>query len=251
MPVVRYEVDRAVATLTLDSPSNRNALSAALVSELLAALGQAAADPDVRAIVLTHTGSTFCAGNDLREASAEGGPRQSTARVVAVLRAIIDLPKPVIARVDGHARAGGTGLVGACDIAIGSPRTTFAFTEARIGVVAAIISLTTFARMPSRVASRLLLTGEVVDGPAAVAAGLLTECADDVDAAIARVLDDLRLASPQGLAESKALLTAAMRADFDAHAERLQQTSARLFASEQGREGMQAFLEKRPPNWVR
>ena len=107
MPVVQYAVDRAIATVTLDSPENRNALSAALVGELTAQLETAASDPDVRAVVLTHTGTTFCAGADLKEQAGEGGPAEGTRRMLALLRAIVELPKPVIARVDGHVRAGG------------------------------------------------------------------------------------------------------------------------------------------------
>src|ERR1700722_2865692 len=115
-PVVTYSAERAIATVTLDSPANRNAFSAQLVSELSDELDRAVADDTIRAIVLTHTGSTFCAGNDLREARVEGGPERSTARMLTLLHKIVLAPKPVIARVDGHARAGGIGLLGACDI---------------------------------------------------------------------------------------------------------------------------------------
>lgn len=250
MAVVQYATDRSIATITLDSPANRNALSAELVGELVAGLEQAAGDVDLRAVVLAHTGSTFCAGNDLREASAADGARVTTARLVALMRRIVELPKPVVARVDGHTRAGGVGLVCACDIAIGGPGATFAFTETRLGLAPAVISLPALARMPARAAGRYLLTGEVLDGPGAVAAGLLTEYADDLDSALESVLDPLRTASPQGLAETKALVTTALRADFEARADEVQQLSARLFASDQGREGMRAFLEKRPPNWT-
>ncbi len=250
MSSVQYGVEQAIATITLDSPANRNALSADLVNELGAALELASRDAGVRAIVLTHTGSTFCAGNDLRDASSEDGPQRSTHRLLMLLRAIVELPKPVIARVDGHARAGGVGLVAACDIALGGPGATFAFTEVRLGLAPAIISLVTLDRMPSRAASRYLLTGEIVDGQLAASVGLLTEYTDELDATLERILADLRLASPQGLAETKALATSAMRAAFDTDAYGLQQLSARLFASEQAREGMAAFLEKRPPNWA-
>ena len=104
--------------------------------------------------------------------------------------------------------------------------------------------------MPDRAAGRYLLTGETLDGPTAAAVGLLSECTSDLDAAIGQLLDALRASSPQGLAETKALTTAAMRAGFDAHADDLQQLSARLFASAEGREGMRAFREKRPPSWA-
>ncbi len=250
--LVGYTVDGAVARLTLDSPRNRNALSTRLVAELHAGLGRAAANPAVRAVVLGHSGGTFCAGADLSEATA-GDPAAAAldrARELAgVLRAIVECPVPVIAAVDGHVRAGGMGLVGACDIAVAGPRSTFALTEARIGVAPAIISLTLLPRLRPRAASRYYLTGETFDGPRAADIGLITLAADDVGAAVEAVTADLARASPQGLAASKALTTAGVLAAFDRDAERLARESAALFVSDEAREGMLAFLEKRPPRW--
>lgn len=248
--MVQYVVERAIATITLDSPENRNALSSQLVGELTSHLGAAAADADVRAVVLTHTGRTFCAGADLREQATEGGPAEGTRRMVALLRTIVELPKPVIARVDGHVRAGGLGLVGACDLAFAGPASTFAFTEARLGLAPAIISLTTLGRMSERAAARYYLTGETFDAEAAATAGLITAAAPDVGAEVGVVCDALRACSPQGLAESKALTTGAARAVFDAGAEAMQSLSQRLFESDDAREGITAFLEKRPPRWA-
>ena len=248
--LVHYVVDRAIATVTLDSPANRNALSAQLVTETTAHLQAAAADDAVRAVVLTHTGRVFCAGADLREQSAEGGPHEGTKRMLGLLRAIIDLPKPVVARVDGAVRAGGVGIVGACDIALASPAASFAFTEVRLGLTPAIISLTTLGRMTERAASRYYLTGEVFDAAAAAGAGLITTAVDDLDAELTAVADALRACSPQGLAETKPLTTRTALAAFDARAETMQALSARLFASKEAREGMLAFLDKRPPRWV-
>ena len=249
-PVVHYAVDRAIATITLDSPHNRNALSRALVTELGEHLATAAADDAVRAVLLTHTGTTFCAGADLREQAAEGGPEQGTKRMLALLAQLIDLAKPVVARIDGNVRAGGLGIAGACDIAIAGTSSSFAFTEVRLGLAPAIISLTTLGRMTERAAARYYLTGETFDAVAAAASGLITSAATDLDAAVDAVLDALRLASPQGLAETKPLTTRAARAAFDAHAEHMQQLSARLFGSDDAREGITAFLEKRPPRWA-
>jgi enoyl-CoA hydratase len=248
--IVHYAVDRAIATITLDSPANRNALSKQLVGELVAHLQTAGADPGVRAVVLTHTGSTFCAGADLREAAAEGGPQQGTARMTALLEAIVALPKPVVARVDGNVRAGGMGMVGACDIAIASTKSSFAFTEVRLGLAPAIISITTIGRMTQRAISRYYLTGETFDADAAQASGLITTATEDVDAATAVIVDALRLCSPQGLAETKPLTVTATLAAFGANAEALQSLSARLFGSDEAREGMLAFLERRPPAWA-
>jgi enoyl-CoA hydratase len=253
--LVRYEAEAGVARLTLDSPHNRNALSSALVSQLHAGLREALADPGVRVVVLGHTGNTFCAGADLSEATEEPvdpeGPVAGRARALAgLLRAIVEMPKPVIAAVDGHVRAGGMGLVSACDLAVGGPQSTFALTEARLGVAPAIISLTVVPRLTSRAASRYFLTGEKFGAAQAEAMGLITVAAADVAAEVAELVAALRQGSPQGLAESKKLVTASVLAAFDAQADELASASARLFASEEAREGMTAFLQRRAPRWA-
>ncbi|RPF34356.1 enoyl-CoA hydratase family protein [Streptomyces sp. TLI_185] len=234
---------RGIRTLSLDSPANRNALSAALVGELAAALTDCAKDTDVRAIVLTHTGNTFCAGADLRDPPAPDA-------LVGLLRQIVELRKPVVARVTGHVRAGGLGLLAACDIAAASGEATFAFTEVRIGVAPAVISLPLLPRTDPRALARYYLTGERLDATEAARIGLLTVTGDDVDAVLEPILDGLRRAAPQGLAETKALLTAKVLETFDRDAADLTALSARLFASPQAREGMTAFLERRDPPWV-
>ncbi|WP_405700001.1 enoyl-CoA hydratase family protein [Streptomyces sp. NBC_01383] len=236
--------ERGITTLTLDSPANRNALSARLVGELSAALAACAADGTVRAVVLTHTGNTFCAGADL---TAPPDP----AAFVALMRQIVALPKPVVARVTGHVRAGGLGLLGACDISAAGPGATFALTESRLGLAPAVISLPLLPRTDPRAAARYYLTGERFDAAEAARISLVTlAAADDVDEALAPVLDGLRRASPQGLRASKELVTATVLESFDQHAEDLIARSAALFASAEAREGMTAFLERRDPAWV-
>ncbi|MEU0371474.1 enoyl-CoA hydratase family protein [Streptomyces sp. NPDC006283] len=235
--------ERGITTLTLDSPANRNALSARLVGELAEALGGCAEDDSVRAVVLTHTGSTFSAGADLKTPP-------SPYTFVELLRQIVTLPKPVVARVAGHVRAGGLGLVGACDMAVASAVSDFAFTEVRIGVAPAVISLPLLPRMDPRAAERYYLTGERFEAADAVRSGLLTLAADDVDEALAPLLDGLRRASPQGLAAAKQLVAARVLETFDRDAEDLVRRSATLFASTEAREGMTAFLERRDPAWV-
>ncbi|WP_156686509.1 enoyl-CoA hydratase family protein [Mycobacterium sp. Marseille-P9652] len=269
--VVEYSVDGHVARLTLNSPHNRNALSTALVDQLHRGLREAASDSKVRVVVLGHTGNTFCAGADLGEAGG-GSPRGDRERgeagrggsppsayemaearareMTALLRAIVASPLPVVAAVDGHVRAGGFGLVGACDIAVAGPRSTFALTEARIGVAPAIISLTLLPKMSPRAAARYYLTGETFDAATAADIGLVTMAVDDVDAAVGKIVADVGRGSPQGLAASKALTTAAVLEGFDRDAERLTEESARLFVSDEAREGMMAFLQKRPPRWA-
>ncbi|MEU3985519.1 enoyl-CoA hydratase family protein [Streptomyces sp. NPDC026672] len=234
---------RGVESLSLDAVDTRNALSAALVAELAAALADCGTDPGVRAVVLTHTGTTFCAGADLRD------PPPADA-LVALLRQIVELPRPLVARVTGHVRAGGLGLLAACDIAAAAHTATFAFTEVRIGVAPAVISLPVLPRADPRALARYCLTGERFDAAEAVRTGLLTVAGDDVDTALAPILDGLRGSSPQGLAETKALLTARVLHAFERDAASLTALSSRLFSSAEAREGMTAFLERRDPSWA-
>ncbi|WP_029374195.1 enoyl-CoA hydratase family protein [Mycobacterium sp. UM_WWY] len=251
--LVRYHVEGAVARLTLDSPHNRNALSTALVDQLHQGLDRAAADPAVRVAVLGHTGGTFCAGADLSEAAGQdpGDVAVDRAReMTKTLRAILELPVPVIGAIDGHVRAGGLGLVGACDLVVAGQNSTFALTEARIGVAPSIISLTLLPKMTPRSAGRYFVTGEKFGAAEAAAIGLITLATDDVESTVAGLAADIAKGSPQGLAASKALTTATILKSFDERAEELTRMSAELFVSDEAREGMLAFLQKRPPSWV-
>ena len=246
--VVHLGVDAGIATITLDSPHNRNALSRQLVAELTGRLDRSAAMPEVRAVVLTHTGTTFCAGADLSEAST--GPMTGTASaLLAVLRTVVDLPLPVIASIDGNARAGGVGLLAACDIVVAGPRSTFAITEARLGLAAAVISVTVLPRLDSRSAARYFLTGATFNAAEAQRIGLVTTATDDVDSAVTALCADLRKASPQGLIESKRIANRAVREAIERYGDGMVELSARLFASEEAHEGMTAFLERRAPRW--
>ncbi|MER8186741.1 enoyl-CoA hydratase family protein [Kitasatospora sp. NPDC094015] len=248
-PFVRITTADAVTTLELDSPHNRNALSTRLMAELTRGLADAAADPAVRAVVLGHTGKVFCAGADLSEATGDDptvGPRG----LVDLQRAIVDCPKPVIAVVDGHVRAGGLGLLGAADLAIAGPASTFAFTEVRLGLAPAVISLPLRPKLDPRAASRYYLTGETFHAAEAARIGLITEAAEDPQAALKSVLEAVRLGSPQGLAESKRLANAEVVASFERDAEERVGQSARLFGSAEAQQGMRAFLERRPAPWA-
>ncbi len=251
--LVQYAVDGAVARLTLDSPHNRNALSTGLVRQLHQGLADAAADPRVRVVVLGHTGGTFCAGADLSEAAGQdpGDIAVDRAReMTKTLRLILELPVPVIGAIDGHVRAGGMGLVGACDLVVAGNNSTFALTEARIGVAPSIISLTLLPKMTARSVGRYFVTGEKFGAAEAADIGLITLASDDVPATVAALTAEIAKGSPQGLAASKALTTAAILRGFDALAEDLTRQSAELFVSDEAREGMMAFLQKRPPSWV-
>ncbi|MFF4384154.1 enoyl-CoA hydratase family protein [Kitasatospora sp. NPDC001547] len=252
-PLVHVSTADAVTTLTLDSPHNRNALSTRLMAELRAGLTAAAADPEVRAVVLGHTGKVFCAGADLSEATG-ADPTVGPRGLVELQRAIVDCAKPVIAVIDGHVRAGGLGLVGAADLAVAGPASTFAFTEVRLGLAPAVISLPLRPKLDPRAASRYYLTGEVFDAAEAARIGLITSATDSAESTavvLKGLLDALRLGSPQGLAESKRLANAEVVRSFERDADELVELSARLFGSEEAQEGMRSFLEKRPARWVR
>ncbi|MFD9301713.1 enoyl-CoA hydratase family protein [Streptomyces sp. NPDC060048] len=243
-PLVRGARATGVTTLTLDSPANRNALSTDLVTELRTALADAATDDAARAVVLTHTGNTFCAGADLKSPC-------DPADFLALLREIAELPQPVVARVTGHVRAGGLGLLGACDIAAAGPASTYAFTETHLGVVPAVISAPLLPRLDPRAASRYFLTAEAFDAAEAARIGLLTLHGEDVDEILAPVLEGLRKAGPQALAATKQLLAAPVRAALAQDGAALTELSARHFASAEAREGITARFERRDPSWRR
>ena len=248
--LVRYEAGGEVATVTLDSPHNRNALSAQLVAELSARLSEAGADERVRVVVLTHAGRVFCSGADLA-AAGTGSLGDSGTAIMALLKLIVDLAKPVIARIAGPVRAGGMGIVGACDLAVAADGASFAFTEARIGVAPAMISLTTLDIMDPRQAARYYLTGETFGAPVAAQLGLITVACtpEELDGVVDGLAAQIRETSPQGAAETKKLLTAARRQRLDAQGPEMAALSARLFGSDEAQEGIRAFLEKRPPAW--
>jgi enoyl-CoA hydratase/carnithine racemase len=242
--LVHYDAEDGVATLTLDSPANRNALSRQLVTELFAAIDRAEGDDGVKVVLLRSADRVFCSGADLSEATGEG-MAEGARRIVELQRRIVASPKPFVVRLDGPVRAGGIGIVAASDIAVAAPGATFALTEVRLGLAAAAISLTVFHRMTSRSASRAVLTGETFDAAAAADWGLVTEVAEDVDAAVAGLLTDLGKGHPQGLRESKRVVNAELLARLDARGEEMAALSAELFGSDAAREAMAAFLSRR------
>ena len=244
--LVRYAVADAVATITLDSPHNRNALSRQLVTELAERLERAGQDPEVRVVLVESSGKVFCSGADLAEATSEGmeiGAR----RIVDLQRSIVTLDKPVVTKNLGAVRAGGIGIVAAADVAISAEDATFALTEVRLGLAAAIISLTVHQRMHPRAAALTTLGGEVFSGAEAASYGLVTRAvpADALDEEVARVCRSLAAGTPQGLRESKRILNRDLVARIDALGEEMAATSARLFASDEARTAMSAFLDRR------
>lgn len=236
----------AVATITLDSPHNRNALSKQLVTELFAHLEAAATDDEVRVVLVRSADRVFCSGADLSEASTEG-MEVGARRIVDLQRLIVTMDKPVVTRLDGPVRAGGIGIVAASDVVIADEGATFALTEVKLGLAAAIISLTVHARMDPRASALTTLGGEVFDGAQAAAYGLVTEAvpAERVDARVAEVCASLATGAKQGLRESKRILNRELVERIDALGEEMAQTSARLFASDEAREAMTAFLNRK------
>jgi methylglutaconyl-CoA hydratase len=251
---ILLSVEGGVATVTLNRPEQRNRLTVEAMAALADAVRRAGADPQVRVIVLTGSGNTFCSGADLSAAGfATAGPASSgPAVLVDALTALLDAPKPVIARVQGHVAGGGNGLVAACDLAVASSDARFAFSEVRVGVAPAVISVVCLAVMHRRDAQELLLTGERVDADRALRAGLLTAVVapEGLDAAVAGRAAQLMAGGPEALAHTKDLLRrvpALPREDAFAFTAAL---SAERFSSDEAREGMTAFLEKRPPAWA-
>ena len=244
--LVHLDVEGPRATITLDSQHNRNALSRQLVAELFAALEAAEADPDVRVVLVRAAGKVFCSGADLSEATADG-MEEGARRIVALQRFVVTMSKPVVLRLHGAVRAGGIGLVAASDVVIADEDATFALTEVKLGLAAAIISLTVHARMNPRAAALTTLGGEVFGGRDAAAYGLVTEAVpgDDLDARVDEVCGQLATGAPQGLRESKAILNRDLVARIDAHGEEMAALSARLFASDEARAAMTAFLNRK------
>ncbi|HEX2175617.1 MAG TPA: enoyl-CoA hydratase family protein [Nocardioidaceae bacterium] len=244
--LVRLETADGTATITLDSPHNRNALSRALVSQLSQALDDSAADDTAKVVVLRSSGRVFCSGADMSEA-ATIGMEEGSRGLIALLRQIVAHPKPVLAVLAGPVRAGGIGIIGACDVVVAAQEATFAFTEARLGLAPAAISLTTRARMTDRAASLTYLSGDTFDAVEAARIGLVTEAvgADDLESTVESVVASIAKSTGQGLRETKRLLNAPLLADIDERGDDLAAMSARLFGSEEAREAMRAFLEKR------
>lgn len=244
--LVHLEVADQVATITLDSDHNRNALSRQLVSELLAHLTTAGADSAVKAVLIRSAGSVFCSGADLSEASADGMV-EGAKTVVALQRQIATLDKPVVVELGGPVRAGGLGIVGAADIVIAGESVTFQLTEVRLGLAAAVISLSLLPRFTDRAAADLFLTARKFDAAEAARVGLITRAVSDAELQgdVARVLGDLVKGYPQGLRESKKLLNHDLVARIDALGEQVAAQSAALFGSDEAREAMTAFLSKK------
>jgi enoyl-CoA hydratase/carnithine racemase len=244
--LVHYAVADGVATVTLDSQHNRNALSQQLVSELVERLERAEADGEVKVVLVRQEGKVFCSGADLSEATSVG-MQEGARRIVALQRLIVTMDKPVVTRVAGAVRAGGIGIVAASDLAVSAEDATYALTEVKLGLAAAIISLTVHARMSPRAAALTTLGGEVFTGTLAAEYGLVTQAvpAADLDDAVARVCAELASGTAQGLRESKRILNADLVRRIDELGDDMAALSARLFASDEARTAMTAFMNRK------
>jgi enoyl-CoA hydratase/methylglutaconyl-CoA hydratase len=244
--LVHLEVTGAIATVTLDSEHNRNALSKQLVTELGERLDTADANADVKAILVRSAGKVFCSGADLSEA-ADGGMVEGARAIVALQRQIATAEKPVVVELGGPVRAGGLGIVGAADIVVAAESVTFALTEVRLGLAPAVISLSLLPRLSPRQASDVFLTGRTFGASEASRIGLVTRTVpdDELAAGVQAVLDDLAKGYPQGLRETKSLLNHDFVARIDALGDDVAAQSARLFGSDEAREAMTAFLDSR------
>jgi enoyl-CoA hydratase len=238
--IVHSESADGVVTVTLDSPANRNALSRQLVAELSTALDAAAADETAHAVLLTHTGPAFCSGAALDEMLG-GATTDGTRDMLALFRKLLTLPVPVVALVDGAARAGGIGVLGSCDVVIASARSTFAFTEVRLGLAPAVISLPLRPLLTARAASRYFLTGETFSAGTAAEIGLVSLVGEDASP----VLDGLRRADRQGLSETRPLTTRDRLRAIDTDGVAMAELSGRLFSSPVAQAHFSAFLERR------
>ena len=248
-PATRYEVARGVAVITLDRADNRNALSPDLIDSLGDDLQRAIDDDAVRVVVLTNEGATFCAGADLKAMGAGPAPRHT---VVGILECILDSPKPVVGRIAGHCMGGGVGLAAACDISIADADARFGFTEVRIGVAPAIISVVCLPKMRRADAMALFLSGEKIEASRAAEVGLVNRSVarDDLDAVVEAEVAKLVAAGPNALAAAKQLVVQVPSMERKQAFDWTAQLSADLFRSPEAAEGIAAFRERRQPAWV-
>jgi len=244
--LVHLDVADEVATITLDSPHNRNALSRQLLTELVAHLEAAASDDTVKVVLVRSADRVFCSGADLKEVSGDGAG-EGVKAIVQLQRLIATLPKPVVVELKGPVRAGGLGIVGAADIVIAAESVTFALTEVRLALAPSVISLSLLTRFTSRAAADLFLTGRTFTASEAVDVGLITRVVPDdaLAAGVDAVIADLRKGYPQGHRETKWLLNHDLVARIDALGDEVAAQSARLFGSDQAREAILAFLTKK------
>jgi len=248
--------DAGIATLTLNRPDKRNAISYELIADLLRALDEVR-NSSARVLILTGAGKAFCSGMDLDNLKSLIGraPEQSledSRTMASLFRSLYEFPKPTIAAVNGAAIAGGTGLALLCDFTLAAPEAKFGYTEVRIGFVPAIVSTFLLRQVGEKIARDLLLTGRIFDAEEALRIGLLTrivpqeQLMEQARALAAQLMDN----SPNSLACTKRLLTDHARAELDVQVESALRENAAIRETADFREGVTSFLEKRKPVWT-
>ncbi len=247
MSALRVERDGGLLRVTLARPQQMNAFDAALIAELTTAFADVG---DARAVLLSGDGPSFCAGADVewQRASVDLSYEENVEdalRLYRMLEAIDGCPAPVVARVQGYALGGGSGLIGCADIAVAAEDATFGFSEVKLGIIPAVISPFVLPRIGSGAARRYFLTGERFGAETALRIGLVHEVVppDELDDVVAGVLGELETAGPQAVREAKRLVREGPRDEETA------KIAARLRAGEEGQEGLRAFLERRRPDW--
>jgi len=243
---LRVERDGDVLRVTLAKPERRNAFDAALIAELHEAFAKVG---DARVVVLAGEGPSFCAGADVewqRSAIDLGFDENvdDALRLYRMLAAVDGCPAPLVARVQGHALGGGSGLVACADVVVAAPDTSFGFTEVRLGIIPAVISPFVFAKIGSGQARRFFLTGERFDAETALRIGLVHVVTEQLDEEVDRVVGELLKSGPEATRAAKRLAR-----ERPSEGEELARIAAGLRAGEEGQEGLRAFLERRPPRW--
>jgi methylglutaconyl-CoA hydratase len=246
MSALRIERDGGILRITLAKPERRNAFDAALIAELHEAFSKIG---DARVVVLVGDGPSFCAGADVewQRSSIDLSFEQNVEdalRLYRMMGAVNSCAAPLVARVQGYALGGGSGLVACADVVVAAPDATFGFTEVRLGIIPAVISPFVLAKIGEGAARRFFLTGERFDAETALRVGLVHEVADDLDAAVERVVGEILKSGPQATREAKRLVRGG-----PTEGDELARIAAGLRAGAEGQEGLRAFLERRKPNW--
>ncbi len=258
--MIRVGLSGRVATVTLDRAQVHNAFNAELIAEMTQALARVGADPEIRAVVIAAEGPSFSAGADIHwmrsmATFGEADNQADALKLAELMRTLAYLPKPTVARVQGSAFGGGVGLIACCDVAIGVPEARFGLTESRLGLVPAVISPYVVAAISARHARRWFQSGAHFDAAKALSLGLLHEvvAADQLDVAVENEVEAMLKAGPTAALVAKRLVEGIFGRDEAGQRKLDEQTSsliARLRVSLEGQEGLAAFLEKRPANWL-
>ena len=246
MAGLRVERDGPILRVTLAKPERRNAFDAELIGELREAFTDVG---DARVVLLSGEGESFCAGADIEwqrsaiDLSFDENVEDAM-RLFGMMQAIDSCPAPVVARIQGYALGGGSGLAAAVDIGIASEDAVFGFSEVKLGIVPAVISPFVLPKIGDAAARRYFLTGERFDAQAALLIGLVSEVAADLDGAVDRAVGELLTSGPQAAREAKRLVRTRPQGEETA------QWAARMRASDEGQEGLRAFLERRKAGWL-